>query len=373
MNGDPKPDLPKVGNKKVKAKVEQFVELVRSNAGKEFIVCSHNNPDPDSLASGFAMLRILSFLGVETIGLYYCGEISHPQNRAMQNVLDIPFKKWTQEIETRLSSKLDDVVVIFVDCAGTSQKNMSVPFKPQVAIDHHKATADRDVLFIHDEVGACATLLVDLMLNMPPNVIEDKQYFCFDHEVDGAKDLFTALAIGLKTDTIDFISENTTEQDYRAFRILSRYFSYDQFNKIVNYELPPYVFDYEEIAWKNRSATAPNLISGLGFVEQSKSDCIPYLADKMMRLQGIQTVVIYAIVEDSIRASVRTSSAAHDCQTLVEEIFGVGNGGAKRGIGGAAVALGPFNIGEMDEQEKEKLWDLTKSHIERKFAAVVQK
>jgi len=362
-----------IGNKRVKAKVEAFVQFVRDNKDKQWIVCSHNNPDPDSLASGYGMQRILQFLGVELISLYYCGDISHPQNTAMRNVLDIPFQKWSKEIETSIASRIQDVRVIYVDCTGPTQKNMSIPFKPHIAIDHHKAVAEKDVLFIHDEVGACATLILDLMLSLPPVVDGEKRFHCFDPEVDGMRDICTALAVGIRTDTMEFISETTTEQDYRAFRILSQYLGFDQFNRIVNYELPPYVFDHEEIAWKNRLAVAPNLISGLGFVESSKSDCIPYVADKMMRLQGMQTVVIYAIVGDSIRASVRTTSAAHDAQGLVAEIFGDSNGGAKRGIGGACVSLGPFNVEEMTDAEKDKLWELTKSHVERRFLAVVRK
>lgn len=372
MTVDKVDKVDKVGNRKVKSKVDDFVALVNANKSKHFCICSHDNPDPDSIASAFGMQRIVTFSGVENSDLYYCGEISHPQNRAMYNVLDIPLKKWTKEIETDLASRLNDVVFIFVDCVG-NQKNMSIPFEPIIAVDHHKAMAGENVLFIHDEVGACSTLIIDLMLNMPANGEGEQSTYCFDHEIDGMRDICTALAIGIKTDTVDFLNETAGDLDYKAYKIVSRYFSDDKFHRIVNYELPPYIFDYEEISWRNRVQDPPNLISGLGFIDQARSDCIPYIADKMMRLQGIQTVVIYAIVGNSIRSSVRTQSSAFDCKDLVQEIFGENNGGAKKGIGGALVELGPFTPTDMDEETKKKLWEITQCHIEAKFKRATEK
>lgn len=359
-------NLTSLGNKRVKSKIVALKEFVEQNKKRQFLICCHDNPDPDAISSAVGMLRVVGFLGVEDAHIVYCGEISHPQNKAMSNVLMMPVKRW-KSIEPD-----DDAVYIFVDCMG-QQKNMSIPHDPDIVIDHHKGTPAKGVLAIHDEIGACATLVTDLMLSLPPIENEGLTFECFDPSIDGIREIATALAVGIKTDTIDFRSEGTTDFDFQAYKVLTKFMSDDKFMKIVNYELPAYMFDYEEIAWRNKQVDSTNFITGLKFVEQSKSDCIPYLADKFMRLTGIQTVVVYGIVGNSIRASIRTTSASLDCSDLCNDLFGQGNGGAKHGVGGAIVNFTVFDIEDLEDAEKDKFWELTRTQIEKKFIRVTQK
>lgn len=363
---------PTIGNKKVKAKKDALVKFVSENKNKEFFVCAHDNPDPDAMASAYGMYRILNFLGASSVQCYYCGEISHPQNRAMKTVLKIPINAWSKSIENRISED-DKPIFVFVDCASNSQKNMSIPFEPDIVIDHHKIVPPKQAVSIHEEVGACATLVVDLMLALSIEH-EGSLVRCFDVDDEDMKEIATALAIGIKTDTLDFLTETTTDEDFKAYKFLSRHFSDEKFQRIVNYELPPYVFDAERSAWEHKTYAPPNLIAGLGYIDDSRSDCIPYLADKFMRLQGIQTVVVYGIVGKSIRGSVRTASATLDAESLLDELFGPGNGGAKHGIGGARAEIpNVFDMVTMDEADRERFWDLVKKNVERKFARVTEK
>ncbi len=365
------PAISPINNKKVQKKKSDFRNFIKENLSKKFFICSHDNPDPDSMSSAFGLLRILNFLGADDVELVYCGEISHPQNRAMQNVLNIPLKKWTKEIEQNVDEEND--IFIYVDCVA-NQKNVSIPFQPAVVIDHHKSIADRGVLFIHEELGACATLIVDLALSMPPEGDEDQQYHCFGPDADDIKDIATALAVGIKTDTIDFRSENTTHDDFKAYIKLNKLVSDDKFHKIIDYDLPPYIFDYERIAWENKSENfTPNFITGLGFVQGSHIDCIPAVADKMKRLQGVQTVVVYAIVGNGIRASIRTSSSSLDAESLCDELFGEGRGGGKHGSAAVSFEFQDFTMDDLDEDDRAKLWELTKSRIQKKFSKVTQK
>lgn len=372
--------LSPIGNKRVKAKKDAFIKLVTEKKEKRWYVCSHDNPDPDSIGSCLGMEHILKFLGVEDVRIVYCGEISHPQNRAMINVLQARITKWediTRGEGDRAGRLLSDAEYVFIDCAS-GQKNMSIKQTPTIVADHHKISTNKDILYIHDEVGACSTLIFDLALSIT-RVIEgepesEEHEQCFDPDEEGSKELATALAIGIKTDTLDFLAETTTPDDFNAFRVLGRHLSDEKFSRIVNYEFPPYVLDYEQIAWENKKTEyQPHFITGLGYVGGTKSDCIPAIADKMMRLQGVQTVVVYGIVDDSIRASVRTSSASLDCQTLCDEVFGKGNGGAKLGVGGARVLFNVFSPKEMSSENRESLWSLVKAQIEGRFERATTK
>lgn len=364
--------LSPLGNRRIKAKKDAFLKIVNENKDKKWVVCSHDNPDPDSIASCLGMFQILHFLGVDDKVVTYCGEISHPQNRAMINVLQLRITKW-EDLEIP-----NDAIFVFVDCSF-NQKNMSIKHSPRIVVDHHKIqTNNKEVLFLHDEVGACSTLVLDLALTItqqePGDIEEVPTLQCFDPDEEGTKELATALAIGIKTDTLDFLNETTTETDFQAFRLLGRHLSNEKFGRIVNYEFPPYVLDYEQTAWENkRPEYQPHFITGLGFVDESKSDCIPTIADKFMRLQGVQTVVVYGIVESSIRASVRTSSASLDCQTLCDDVFGKGNGGAKHGVGGARVPFNVFSPVELTAEHRQQLWSLVKAQIESRFERATTK
>lgn len=367
-----------IGNKHIKQQIDAFCDLITENKDKKFFICSHDNPDPDSISSAFGISYILDFFGVTENNIYYCGEISHPQNRAMHNILNITLTKWDAEIER----ESEDGIIIFVDCAG-KQRNMSIDVCPHIVIDHHKiiSTINKNTLLIQDEIGACATLVTDLMLSVTDKYkssqdgtrYKEEKEVCFNLSTEICKDVITALSIGIKTDTLDFRNDTVAEDDFKAYKLLSRFLSEEKFTKIINYELPPYMFDYEAIVWKNKNLNAPTLISGLGFIEESHSDCVPYLADKMMRLKGIQTVIIYAIVGNAVKASIRTIDASTDAGMLCNDLFGPNNGGGKHGVAGAKVQFSVFDIAAMSKEEKEILWSLVKSTYETKFAKIVGK
>ena len=103
--------LKPIGNKKVRARKDAFVKLITENQQKRWYICSHDNPDPDSIASCLGVVRILDFLGVEDIHVVYCGEVSHPQNRAMINVLQLRINKWEND-----EGVPDESMFVFVDC-----------------------------------------------------------------------------------------------------------------------------------------------------------------------------------------------------------------------------------------------------------------
>lgn len=368
------------GNKKVKQKKDAFLKQVAQYKDHQWFVCSHDNPDPDSIASALAMQYILQFCGIERVDILYCGEISHPQNRSMCNILDIKLNKFVKSNDVHEDE--DKSVYVFVDCMP-GNKNMSINVNPVLVIDHHKQQltnngTDKNQLVIRDDIGSCSTLITELALSLPLTVSEDgqtaSQECCLDIDDDRVRDVATALAIGIKSDTLDFRTEGTTEEDFKAYKLLSGISNEDKFNRIINYQFPPYMFDYEQIAWENkRTQFQPHLITGVGFIQESQSDCISYIADKFMRLEGVQTVVVFGIAGNSVRGSVRTSSASLDTQTLCNEIFGEGNGGARQGVGGARVSIPLFDTTDMSESDKVKLWELTKSQVEHKFEKAIGK
>src|SRR5699024_4542970 len=65
--------------------------VLRSIEGRLAVV-THDNPDPDAIASAFALAKIADVAGCETDICYY-GAITHQQNRAMVNLLDFDMRQ----------------------------------------------------------------------------------------------------------------------------------------------------------------------------------------------------------------------------------------------------------------------------------------
>src|SRR6056297_2545975 len=99
-------------------KPQQLYDLL--GEGSELNIVCHNNPDPDCLASALALGRIAATAGIDEQRILYSGEISHQQNRAFVNLLDIDLKPYeAPEVTDRPASSL----LAFVDHSIPGQNN----------------------------------------------------------------------------------------------------------------------------------------------------------------------------------------------------------------------------------------------------------
>lgn len=370
MSSKPIAKIPKtLGLRAVKNKKEVFKTFLEANKMRPFWIFTHDNPDPDALASALGLKVLLEISGINQIELFYCGDIDF-RNCAMQNVLKIPIKQWSDKFQEDINAT-EKPVIVYVDCSNIQQTNVSIPFDPDIAIDHHKTSASKNTIFIHEETGSCSTIITDLMFNL---IDHGSLENCFDpDENEKVNILATALTIGIKTDTQDFTQEQTCEADHEAYKFLIKLADKDKFKKIISYELPLYVFESITVAWKNKNSKSPNFIAGLGFLEENRRGCISFLSDLFMRLPGIQTVLVYAIIGNKIVCSGRTDSSAFDEQSIVNFVFGHDSGGGKDGMFGAQSTLSLFNPEDMDDSGKSKLWELVKMTVEKRFEQFTEK
>lgn len=102
------------------------------------IVC-HDNPDPDCLASALALKAIAIDHDVEEVTIAYGGEISHQQNRALVNMLDISLQA------------LEDTAVDDYDCIGFvdhsqpgANTELPTEIEPGIIVDHHPGAETRN-------------------------------------------------------------------------------------------------------------------------------------------------------------------------------------------------------------------------------------
>lgn len=303
---------------------------------KKIAIFTHTTPDPDAIGAAIGIKWFLKKKYSVQSEIFYNGEISHPQNKTMLNVLSISLSCMEEYEEDILNNPNTFQKIVLVDCA---EKNSGIE-KADAIIDHHrvKIKADSYDFLLIKEVGACCSLVW--------NLIQDNKVD-FDGS-DEDKIVATAMLLGIKTDTNDLLSETTTEMDNAAYQDLSRKSDISKISAILNYPLPKYLFDLEIDALKEENGKQINatFLTFLGVLSPAKRDSLPILADKLIRIEGISTSIIFCIIEKNIEASIRSKDVSLDVDAFCKKIFGREYGGGKYGAGGAKIPMGFMNIAD---------------------------
>lgn len=328
--------------KKINEKALEFIEHVRSSVKDEEIpmvnICLHYAPDPDCVGSGLGMSLFLKSFGIES-RIFYGGEISHPQNKTIVNVLNITLNKTNKDIEG---------INVCVDCT----ENNSVAATAEFVIDHHKNQSKAKYQVIDPNYGACSTLIWNLLKEVEYDTEETN--------------IFTALLLGIRTDTNDLISENMTREDFVAYQELLDLADKEALQKVMNYPFPRYLYDKRVVLHKDENSAENNgvFVGGIGFIPADQRDVIAILAEEYARMESIQTAVVFAITDKkSLEVSVRSSNVSLDVNQMCKDLFG-DHGGGKTSAGGAKIPLSFY--GDIDGNLSGDFWKITRSHMFRK-------
>ncbi|MDR0767909.1 MAG: NAD-binding protein, partial [Methanosarcinales archaeon] len=191
--------LDRIETKHIGNRLAQWLEEHR---GIKLGIVLHDNPDPDSISSAYALTEITKKFDIKA-DILYDGKIGHHENKAFINLLAIPLIKIPgPEIYGQYDS------LALVDNAIPSVNN-SVPADHPIGIiiDHHSygdIEPYADFMDIRTNVGASATILTKHLQQM---------------DIPVSKELATALLYGIRTDTNDF-RRNTTSADFAAASFL---------------------------------------------------------------------------------------------------------------------------------------------------------
>ncbi len=178
------------------ARAAELAELLASLRGEHHLVALQDFPDPDAISSGMAYREIARQFGIEA-DVMYDGQVSHPENLALVNLLGIDLCRYQEGME------LDGYdAAVFVDNQGTTThlterlKAAGVP--TLVVIDHHEGQDLLDPVFADIRpVAAAATLLTEYL--------RSGKILRLDPENPAHVQLATALMHGLHSETDGFI------------------------------------------------------------------------------------------------------------------------------------------------------------------------
>lgn len=308
-------------------KIENEEHIIRIN--------THSNPDPDAIGSAAGLQLLFKDEELDSI-ICYSGEISHPQNKTIVNVLNL-------SIEKRNGHPIPDGIDICVDCTEGNSKAEN----PVLVIDHHKASSKAKYKYIDASYGSCSALVWKIMKSM-------------NHEVKSENSaIYTSLLLGIRTDTNDLISENISKDDFIGYQELLQYSDTEALQKVMNYPLPRYLYENRLNLHKEGNSFEKDgvFIGGVGYITGSQRDVISIMSEEYVRMESVTTSVIFAIVDkNELHVSVRTTLVSVGVDQMMKDLFG-DFGGGKTAAGAARIPLNFHN--DLSGDDAEIFWQLT--------------
>jgi len=348
------------------AQAQRLRDLLAARRGERHIVAIQDFPDPDAISSALAYREIARTFDID-VDIVYDGQISHPENLALVNLLEIELILFSDRL------KLDDYdAAVFVDNQGATTrltprlKQAGIPVL--AVIDHHEPSDILDPVFSDiRKVGAAVTIFVEYLRS---------GIFC---KLDGSNQvhvhLATALMHGLHSETDGFIRAGRSE--YEAAAYLSRYIDTDLLERVLCVQKSRGTMDTIRTALSRRTIRGGLCVAGVGFTRWPDRDAIPQAADFLLAEENVHTAVTYGIVrgEDGrefVSGSLRTNNAtlgvdAFLKRALGNDLRGQPYGGGRHRAGGFEIPIG-FLAGIAEEREQRDMkWSLYDRQIRQKL------
>lgn len=275
---------------------------------KIYIQC-HDNPDADTIASGFALYRYFSEQGKDVV-FFYSGKFMIQKSNLMLMIkeLQIPI------LYVKEPPKLEGELLLMVDCQYKAGNVTRVLAENVAVIDHHQLEMEENELCeIDSSLGSCSTLVWKLLIDA-------------DYPVDENVALGTALYYGLYTDTNQFAEVyNPLDMDMRE-------------NVMVNQSMIRQ-FRNANISLAELETAGIALIRNI-YNEQYRyaiikaAPCDPnilgVISDFLLQVDCVDTCVVYNVLNDGIKLSVRSCIKEVRANELAEFLCeGIGSGGGR--------------------------------------------
>ncbi|MBL6965727.1 MAG: DHH family phosphoesterase [Anaerolineales bacterium] len=267
------------------------------------LILTHNNPDPDALASGKALATLLKEAWGIPSHLIYSGLVARSENRAM---LDLLTPEWKHK--HTLSNLGQYSAIALVDTQpGAGNNNLPENLSPDIVIDHHHPMRAGLVLapytHVHPDVGATVTLLCLLLdaAGITPDPV-----------------LATAMFYGLKTDTRG-LSRGDSPLDKTVYLKLLAHMDRELLIKVEQAGQSRAYFHALDQCLQATQIYGAAVMAYLGVMQ--RPDLGAELADLLIRLENAKAVLCIGHHDQTFHLSLRTKSLAQDAGVLVQKII----------------------------------------------------
>ena len=317
--------------KQTKAYVDDLLTWV-TGRGKILIVV-HDNPDPDCLASAYALRHLFVMTVNRQATIAFSGMIGRGENLAMAKELEIPVSP------LELLNLHDFSVICMLDTQPvTGNNSLPVGTRVDIIVDHHPRRPDSATskwVDIREEYGVTATIIYEYLVSQGITINSN---------------LATALFYAIKSETQD-LGREANLPDREAYLKLFPLSNKRIIFLITHPKLPVEYFMMMNSALRHTLIYDTVLVSNLH--EISFPEVVAEMADFLIRLDGIDTAFCMGHYAGSMILSIRTTRCDLGLGTLIRRVIAdLGTGGGHGMTAGGKINNIPDDaeaIGELAE------------------------
>jgi nanoRNase/pAp phosphatase (c-di-AMP/oligoRNAs hydrolase) len=322
---------------------ERFAVLAErlgtEGGGGRWLVLTHDNPDPDALASAALLCNVLRRAFKQRATAAYGGIVGRAENREMVRSLHLEISH-----VRHLSLKRYRHFALVDTQPRTGNNQLPADVQPDLVIDHHptrKPTLAAPFVDIRPGYGATATVLGEYMLAAG---------------IRPTHAMATALIYAIRSETQDF-SREFAGPDKAIYDLFFPLADHRLLARIQNPRLPLAYFGDLHAALERLETVDSLILSHLGEVGQP--DIVPELADLLLRMEGKTWSLVTGFFGDRLYLSIRTTNPRAEAGALMRRLIGRrGKGGGHGRTAGGwidAAHLGPVERARLQRAIAEKL------------------
>lgn len=310
-------------------------------------ILTHDYPDPDALASAFALSHVAQKrFGIST-RIAYGGIIGRMENRAMVQILKIP----AHRLQSSDFKKYQHIAMM--DTQPFFENN---PFpknrRAALVVDQHPFVKKpaADLAIIDPECGATSVILAQVL-------IQAKM------EIPGP--VATALAYGILSDTMNLYRARRMDVVETYLEILS-HCDLRALARIQNPVRSKKFFSTLSKAIQNAASKRGLMAAHLGPVESP--DLVSQITDFLLTYKGVRKVICTGRYKGKLHVSLRIAKPGVDASEMLRDVFiHPGKAGGHDNIAGGSFEVGPRRKGPLalddpawDSAEEELIQRLLK-------------
>lgn len=294
------------------------------------VILTHDNPDPDALASAFALRLLLESVCDTTARVAFSGLIGRAENRAMVHVLGLD----PEPLSTLDLSEMPAFAM--VDTQPGTGNNSWIDEWPLIAVfDHHPLKfVPETVTFadVREHYGATATMMLEYLdaaeLELPAN-------------------LATALFYAIRSETLD-LGREAGDADREAYFRLLEQADLVSVARIQRAPVPREYFSAFHQAIERAFIHDKVVMTDLRAV--ATPDIVAEIADFLLRLQGTEWSCCIGRHRNDLVVSLRTTDPfAHAGRFIRRIVAGLGTAGGHGTMAGGQVPVPDGGYDEMAE------------------------
>jgi nanoRNase/pAp phosphatase (c-di-AMP/oligoRNAs hydrolase) len=313
-------------------------------------VVMHDNPDPDAIASAVALSDIAASVGVPADACYF-GAISHQENRAMVNVLDLDLRNLAREDSLE---EYDAFALVDHSRPGVNDQ-LPEGLHVDIVIDHHppRGPVPSEFVDLREQAGATSTVLTEYAA----------QFDTLNRATA------TALLYGIRVDTNEFTRE-VSAADFEAASTLWPHVDTTVLRQIEQPSLGGDTLETIARAIKNRERRGSVVVASVG--QTADRDALPQAADRLLTMDGVETTLVFGFKDEMVFVSARSRARDVDLgETLRDAFDQIGSAGGHADMAGAQLEIGILGSAD-DEEEIESIVSVVEEVIANRFFEAIE-